>query len=78
MALKNILVGFHFLNHGSKCCVNLYACRFAIFQIADRNIVLSRLNIKQVIDGDAEVVSSDISIAYGYNYVLLFLSSINL
>ena len=66
VALEDILVGFQFLSHGSQRRMNLHACRLAVFQIAYRNIVLLRLYIKQIIDGNREVVSSYICIMNGY------------
>ena len=40
VALEDVLVGFQIFSHGSQRCVNLQVCRFAVYKIANRNIVL--------------------------------------
>lgn len=53
--------------------MNFYVCRLVINQITDRDIVLLRLDIKQIVDGNREVVPSDVRIVDGDRDVLLFL-----
>ena len=56
VALEDVLVGFQFIDYSSQRGMNLQVCRLAVFQIADRNIILLRLNIKQAVDGNRKVI----------------------
>ena len=76
MALEDILVFFQLLNHGGQRRMELHACWLSIFQITDGNIVLLCLDIKQTVDGNREVIPSNICIVDGYRYILLLLSRV--
>ena len=80
MALEDVLVFFQFLYHGGQGRVNHHEGRLrrlefaiAFSQIADRYVVLLRFNIKQVVDRDAEVVSTDVGVVDGDGDVFLLL-----
>ena len=73
VALEDVLIIFQFLNHSRQCSVKFGAHRLVVFQIADRDIVLLRLDIQQVVDGNREIVSPDSGVVDGDADVFLLL-----
>jgi len=71
MALEDIFVVLQLFNNSSQGCMNLHARRLVFFQIANGDIVLLRLDKKQVVNGNRKVVSSDICIVNSYRDVFL-------
>jgi hypothetical protein len=71
MALEDIFVVLQLFNDGSQGCMNLHARRLVFFQIANGDIVLLCLDIKQVVNGNRKVVSTDICIVNSYRDVFL-------
>ena len=76
MALEDIIIVLEFFCHGSQRRVNLHIGGFGVFQITDRNVILLRLDVEQAIDGNREVVTTDIGIMDGYQDILLLFSRV--
>ena len=73
MALEDVLVVLQLVNDGRQRRMNFRSCRLPVFRMADRNVVLLRLDIKQAVDWNCEVVSPDVVVVDGDRYVLLLL-----
>ena len=76
MALEDILVLSELIDHGRECGVNLYAGGHAVAQVARRNIILLRLDIQQMIDGDGKVVAAHVGVVDGDGDVALLIGSL--
>ena len=73
MALEDVLVVLQLVNDGRQRGMNFRGCRLPVFRMAYRNVVLLRLDVKQAVDGNSEVVPPDVVIVDGDCYVLLLL-----
>lgn len=76
MALEDVTIVLQLFNHGGQRRVNLYGCHPIINQITNRDIILLGLNIKQIVNGNREIVPSDVRIVDGDRDVLLLLRRI--
>ena len=76
MALEDVLVLSELVDHGRQCGVNLDAGGMVVAKIAYRDIILLRLDIQQMIDGDGEVVATHIGVVNGDGDVALLVGGV--
>ena len=76
VAAEDVFIILQVFHHGGQRGVYFLLHRLAVFQVADADIVLAGLDIQQVVDGYAEVVSTDVGVMDGDKDVFLLLRGI--